>query len=105
MREVPGSNPGATTIFTSYEVHTLPKTRAALRTSERSASFKFLARTCEAAPRVGATLGVRAKIEKELPPAMPLTDVAVRSAKPREKMFKLSDSGGLYLQVTTTGGK
>jgi hypothetical protein len=35
---------------------------------------------------------------------MPLTDVAVRSAKPREKMFKLSDSGGLYLQVTTTGG-
>jgi integrase len=36
---------------------------------------------------------------------MPLTDVAVRSAKPREKMFKLSDSGGLYLQVTTTGGK
>ena len=30
-------------------------------------------------------MGVRAKIEKEL--------------------FKLSDSGGLYLQVTTTGGK
>jgi hypothetical protein len=36
---------------------------------------------------------------------MPLTDVAVRSAKSREKMFKLSDSGGLYLQVITRGGK
>jgi hypothetical protein len=35
--------------------------------------------------------------------AMPNTDAAVRSAKPREKMFKLDDSGGL--QVTTARGK
>ncbi|QCI93387.1 integrase arm-type DNA-binding domain-containing protein [Novosphingobium sp. EMRT-2] len=36
---------------------------------------------------------------------MPLTDTAVRNAKPREKAFKLGDSGGLYLQVTPTGAK
>lgn len=31
---------------------------------------------------------------------MSLTDVAIRNAKPREKPFKLSDSGGLFLLVT-----
>lgn len=32
-----------------------------------------------------------------------LTDLAVRKAGPREKAYKLSDGGGLYLLVTTTG--
>jgi integrase len=36
---------------------------------------------------------------------MALTDVAVRNAKPREKDYKLSDSAGLYLLVTPSGGK
>ena len=36
---------------------------------------------------------------------MALTDVAVRNAKPREKAYKLSDSGGLFLYVTQAGGK
>lgn len=36
---------------------------------------------------------------------MALTDVAVRSAKPREKDYKLADSAGLYLLVTPSGGK
>jgi hypothetical protein len=36
---------------------------------------------------------------------MALTDVAVRSAKPREKDYKLADSAGLYLLVTPAGGK
>ena len=34
---------------------------------------------------------------------MPLTDVQARKAVPREKDYKLADSGGLYLFVTTTG--
>jgi integrase len=34
-----------------------------------------------------------------------LTDLAIKSAKPREAPYKLGDSGGLYLQVTPTGGK
>ena len=38
-------------------------------------------------------------------PAMPLTDIGVRQAKPAEKPFKLSDGGGLHLLVTPTGGK
>ena len=36
---------------------------------------------------------------------MPLTDVAVRSAKPGEKTRKLFDSQGLYLEVTPAGSK
>lgn len=34
---------------------------------------------------------------------MPLTDTAVRQAKPAEKPYKLSDSGGLYLLVNNAG--
>ena len=34
---------------------------------------------------------------------MSLTDTAVRHAKPREKPYKLSDAGGLYLRVETNG--
>lgn len=34
---------------------------------------------------------------------MPLTDTACRQAKPKDKPYKLSDSGGLYLLVNATG--
>ncbi|MFV3415643.1 tyrosine-type recombinase/integrase [Pseudomonas sp. NY15436] len=36
---------------------------------------------------------------------MPLTDSAVRTAKPREKLYRLSDTLGLSLEVTPAGGK
>jgi integrase len=36
---------------------------------------------------------------------MPLSATAVRSAKPREKAFKLSDGGGLYLFIAPNGGR
>jgi integrase len=36
---------------------------------------------------------------------MPLTDTAVRLAKPRPKAYKLFDGGGLYLEVNPAGGK
>jgi integrase len=36
---------------------------------------------------------------------MPLTDVSIRSAKPREKSYRLKDSVGLYLEVRAEGGK
>ncbi len=36
---------------------------------------------------------------------MPLTDTQVRRAQPAEKDYKLADSGGLYLFVTTKGFK
>ena len=36
---------------------------------------------------------------------MPLTDIAIRTAKPTDKPYKLADGGGLYLEVYPTGGK
>jgi Arm DNA-binding domain len=36
---------------------------------------------------------------------MALTDTAIRNTKPGAKPFKLTDSGGLHLLVTPTGGK
>lgn len=36
---------------------------------------------------------------------MPLTDVAIRKAKPEAKPYKLSDGAGLYLEVSPAGGK
>lgn len=36
---------------------------------------------------------------------MTLTDAAIRRAKPRHKPYKVSDSGGLYLLVTPSGGR
>jgi integrase len=35
----------------------------------------------------------------------PLTDIQVNKAKPRDKSYKLTDGGGLYLLVSPTGGK
>ena len=34
-----------------------------------------------------------------------LTDLKVRSAKKREKAYKLADGGGLFLEVTPAGAK
>ena len=36
---------------------------------------------------------------------MPLTDTAIRNAKPGEKTVKLFDERGLYLEVSPAGGK
>jgi len=36
---------------------------------------------------------------------MALTDITIRNAKPKEKDYKLSDSGGLYALIKTNGTK
>jgi integrase len=36
---------------------------------------------------------------------MALTDIVIRNAKPRERPYKLGDSGGLFLLVTPKGGR
>ena len=36
---------------------------------------------------------------------MPLSDTAIRNAKPQGKAFKLSDEKGLYMIVSPSGGK
>jgi hypothetical protein len=38
-------------------------------------------------------------------PKMPLTDVAERNAKSRERPYKLGDANGLCLQVESRGSK
>jgi integrase len=36
---------------------------------------------------------------------MPLTDLEVRRARPREKAYRLTDGSGMYLEVSPSGGK
>lgn len=36
---------------------------------------------------------------------MPLTDAAIRAAKPKDKAYKLFDGGGLYVEITPSGGR
>ena len=36
---------------------------------------------------------------------MPLTDTAIRNAKPADKTQRMFDGGGLYLEVAPSGGK
>ncbi len=36
---------------------------------------------------------------------MPLTDIAIRNAKPSSKALKMADGGGMFLLVTPVGGK
>ena len=36
---------------------------------------------------------------------MPLTDTAIRKAKPADKIQRLFDGGGLYLEIAPNGGK
>jgi integrase len=36
---------------------------------------------------------------------MPLTDIAIRKAKPHDKVQRLFDGGGLYLEISPAGGK
>ena len=54
---------------------------------------------------MGVTSGVTYPTSKHLPLPMPLTDIAISSAKPTEKPYKLYDEGGLFLIVTPNGGK
>ena len=36
---------------------------------------------------------------------MPQTDTAIRNLKPKDKPYRVADSGGLYLEVSPSGGK
>lgn len=36
---------------------------------------------------------------------MPLTDLKIKNAKPRDKAYKLADEKGLYLYLTPNGSK
>jgi len=36
---------------------------------------------------------------------MALSDIAIRNAKPKDKPYKMGDTGGLFLLVQPSGGK
>lgn len=36
---------------------------------------------------------------------LPLSDIQIKNAKPKDKSYKLADGGGLYLEVMSTGSK
>ena len=36
---------------------------------------------------------------------VPLVDIQLKKAKPKDKPYKLADGGGLYLEVMPTGSK
>ena len=36
---------------------------------------------------------------------MPLSDTAIRAAKPKEKTYLMTDGEGMYLEITPAGGK
>jgi hypothetical protein len=38
-------------------------------------------------------------------PPIPLTDVAIKKAKPKDKPYKLTDSDGMFLHVQPIGAK
>ena len=63
---------------------------------------------------VVVTMVLTAQTLNELPPinanylkgdTMPMTDTAIRNAKPGDKPVKLSDERGLFLLISVTGGK
>jgi integrase len=50
--------------------------------------------------------GYRQKEKNAMPKRVaPLSDIQVKSAKPKDADYKLTDGGGLYLLITPTGGK
>lgn len=53
----------------------------------------------------GGQVGAVSKSASGVAPKMPLTDTAIRAAKPSEKPVKLSDDRGLFLLIQPSGGK
>ncbi len=43
--------------------------------------------------------------DMEMAPTMALTDTAIKNAKPKDKPYKMGDTGGLFLLVQPSGGK
>ncbi|MGF6296251.1 hypothetical protein QFZ98_008112 [Paraburkholderia youngii] len=56
-------------------------------------------------PDVSVLIPVQHSTAVERGARRPLTDVAIKNAKPREKSYRLHDSGGLYLEVFPNGSK
>lgn len=47
----------------------------------------------------------RLRLSTKIPPKMPLTDTRLRQLKSKQKPYKVSDGGGLFVLVTATGSR
>ncbi|MFD1558805.1 tyrosine-type recombinase/integrase [Paraburkholderia silviterrae] len=56
-------------------------------------------------PNVVALFPVQHSTEVERAARSPLTGVAIKNAKPRDKSYRMHDSGGLYLELFPNGSK
>mgnify|MGYP002173284919 CR=1 FL=1 len=50
-------------------------------------------------------MGIPPISAKAIPPHMAISEFAARNAKPREKVYKIYDGGGLHLLVRPNGSK
>ena len=50
-------------------------------------------------------MGASTSIDNLLAPKIPLTDVAIKNAKPKDTSYKLFDEGGLFLEIYSTNWK
>nr|CUV18489.1 protein of unknown function [Ralstonia solanacearum] len=101
---VTGSIPVPPTKFSTNVNQRCPETRD----SSRLRGF-FLARNAKVCPltaggKWGAILRASDRLSRGVAP-MPLADTAIRNAKPSEKSIRLFDGGGLYIEVSPSGGQ
>lgn len=95
------THPSSATIFPSTEIH------HRLENKGKTVVFScFPSTILHGYPwTTGIIRGINRGINSPAQVLMPLTDVKCKSAKPKEKPYKLSDSQGLYLEVLPSGGK
>jgi hypothetical protein len=53
----------------------------------------------------GGNIGDKSAVTPGVAPSLPLTDTAIKNAKPQKKAKRHFDGGGLYLEVSPQGGK
>ena len=55
--------------------------------------------------KFGGILGGRLTIYRITCPKMKLTNTSCSNSKPKDKTYKMADGGGMYLEITPSGGK
>lgn len=101
-RMVLGSNPSGPTIVTTQKVPQGMINLVGL--SFLIKGYPLLSRLIPWQPlHLRATLGATLTCTGGVAP-MPLTDTAIRSAKPQNKTVKMFDGGGLYLELAPAAG-
>ncbi|WP_342394956.1 integrase arm-type DNA-binding domain-containing protein [Rhodoblastus sp.] len=73
---------------------------------EKQASVAcFSSRRVQIGLLVSAEFDGTARLPSKAIPATPLTDLEIKAAKPKDKAYKVSDGGWLYLLIAPTGSK